>query len=113
MFNRFRVAATHEDEAGDVERYDTPLHAAVLFRDVDSIRLLLCFRVDVDGYQTHDSPWAVVTPLFDAVRTRYTDALVLLLEARADANKFGIDHDASRMDLARGISWRRYHMCMP
>ena len=91
-----------EDAAGDLERYDTPLHAAVLFRDIDSIRLLLCFRVDVDGYQAYDSPYVVVTPLFEAVRTRYTDALVLLLEARADANKFGIDHDVSRMGFGMG-----------
>ena len=91
-----------EDAAGDLERYDTPLHAAVLFRDIDSIRLLLCFRVDVDGYQAYDSPCVVVTPLFEAVRTRYTDALVLLLEARADANKFGIDHDVSRMGFGTG-----------
>ena len=101
-FNVKQVLDPWEDGEGDLERYDTPLHAAVLFRDIDSIRLLLCFRVDVDGYQAYDSPYVVVTPLFEAVRTRYTDALVLLLEARADANKFGIDHDVSRMDFGTG-----------
>ena len=78
---------------------DTPLYAAVQAGDTETIKLLICFRAQVDGYQTVQYPCALVTPLFEAIRVADANAAAVLLHARADPNKVGYEWDLSLHEI--------------